>query len=76
MINRFKRTPNYQKQNADFLHMMWNCNVVLEFWEDIHIEVSRVSGLTVPKTPDVFVLGNMCEIAGTSHQVRWLGMAL
>uniref|UniRef100_A0A670KCA9 Reverse transcriptase domain-containing protein n=1 Tax=Podarcis muralis TaxID=64176 RepID=A0A670KCA9_PODMU len=40
-----------------FFHIWWTCDVVKEFWKQIHDELKKILRYNFPKTPELFLLG-------------------
>uniref|UniRef100_A0A670II53 Reverse transcriptase domain-containing protein n=1 Tax=Podarcis muralis TaxID=64176 RepID=A0A670II53_PODMU len=40
-----------------FFHIWWTCDVIKEFWKQIHDEMKKILKYNIPKSPEMFLLG-------------------
>ena len=50
-----------QDRGGTLLHMLWGCPKIQDFWSAIHEKLERVTGLSIPFIPTLY-LGRPCHI--------------
>lgn len=54
-----------------FLHSIWQCSKVQEFWQGIWNALSTIHGVTLPMDPEICLLGNLSNSNHTdSHSIK------
>ena len=62
-----------QEQDGTLVHMLWGCPKIQDFWSVIHGRLERITGLKIPFSPRLFILGDPSMLKKVSpHLADWI----
>ena len=63
--------------DGTLVHMLWGCPKVQEYWTAIHGRLERVTGLQIPFSPSLFILGDPATLRNVAPPLaEWIQTAI
>ena len=70
------RCPRCSVENANFLHMIWNCPHNTDYWQEVSDTLARITERAIPCTPLSCLLHDFSHTAKNKTTSKFLDLAL